>query len=238
MNPPDYELCLLLARAQLSPQQRERALSLLAGPVDWPRLFECAKRYELFPLVFTGLRSHDFPGVPVPVRTQWEKIFCFNAIRHELLATELAGILRLLADAGMPAISLKGIALAESLYGDVALRACSDLDVLVPPAHAIEAFHIIVSAGYKPEFTEERLLDLEVRYGRDCSMSRQAGASTFAVDLHWGLAWGGPFERGLLEQVWAEASPATFRSVPAFALTDLPLFIRRDFFRGAWHGGS
>src|SRR5208283_2743336 len=78
---------------------------------------------------------------------------------------------------------------------------------------------IIVAAGYKPEFTGEHLLDLEVRYGRDCSMSRQAGASTFAIDLHWGLAWGGPFERGLLEQLWAEASPATFRGVPAFALS-------------------
>ena len=56
MNPPEVELCLLLARAQLSPQARERALSLLACPVDWPRLFERAKTYELFPLVFTGLR--------------------------------------------------------------------------------------------------------------------------------------------------------------------------------------
>jgi hypothetical protein len=125
----------------------------------------------------------------------------------------------LLGDAGIPAIPLKGIALAESLYGDLALRVCSDLDVLVPPRHAIDAFHIIVAAGYKPEFTQPRLLDLEVRYGRDCSLSRQAGASTFAIDLHWGLAWGGPFERGLLEQLWAEASPATFRGVPAFALS-------------------
>jgi hypothetical protein len=212
-------LCLLLARAELSPEARKHALSLLEGAVDWPRLFERAKKYQIFPLVYSGLRTLSFPGIPELVRSEWAKIFCVNAIRHELLATELAGILRLLGDAGIPAIPLKGIALAESLYGDLALRVCSDLDVLVPPHHAIDAFRIIVSAGYKPEFTQPRLLDLEVRYGRDCSMLRQAGASALAVDLHWGLAWGGPFERGLLGQVWAECTPVAFRGVPAFALS-------------------
>jgi hypothetical protein len=219
MMSSEDELCLLLARAELSPDSRKHALGLLEGAVEWPRLFERAKTYQIFPLVYAGLNTLDFPSVPEPVRSEWAKVFCVNAIRHELLATELAGILRLLANAGIPAIPLKGIALAESLYGDLALRACSDLDVLVHPRHATDAFHIIVSAGYQPEFTQPRLLDLEVRYGRDCSMSREAGASTFAMDLHWGLAWGGPFERDLLEQVWAEASPTTFHGAPTFAMS-------------------
>jgi hypothetical protein len=35
-----------------------------------------------------------------------------------------------------------------------------------------------------------------------------------------------------------EAAFKTLKSELGLRPTDLPLFIRRDFFRGAWHGGS
>src|SRR5208337_4510856 len=183
--PPEDELCLLLARAQLSPEARERALSLLAGPFEWPRLFERARTYETFPLLYAGLRTLGFPGVPDPVRSEWTKIFNLNAIRNELHAKELARILHLLGDAGIPVMPLKGVFLGESLYGDPALRASADIDILVPSRHAIKAFHVVVSSGYKPELTQPRLLELVVRYGKDCMMmTRQDHMGVYTLDLH------------------------------------------------------
>jgi len=216
---PEDELCLLLARAQLSPEARERALSLLAGPLQWPRLFERARRYGIFPLLYARLRTLGFPGVPDPVRSEWSKIFRFNAIQNELLARELARILRLLGDAGIPVMPLKGIALGESLYGDAALRVCADIDVLVPPRHAIEAFHVVVSSGYQPEFTQPRLLDLVVRYGKHFVLTRQYRLRAYTLELHSGLLWGGQLERELLEAIWSEADHKSFYGVPAFALS-------------------
>jgi hypothetical protein len=220
MNPPEIELCLLLSRAQLSPQAWERALELLSTPLRWEFLLERAKAFGLFPLVYTALSTHGFPGVPDAVRAEWTKIFNFNAIRNELLARELARILRLLGDAGIPVMPLKGIALAESLYGDAALRACADIDVLVPPRYAIEAFHLVVSSGYQPEITEPRLLDLMVRYGKDfMMMTRQDGMCAYLLELHCGLVWGGPLERELLEEIWSDAAPKSFYGVSTFALS-------------------
>jgi hypothetical protein len=217
---PEDELCLLLARAQLSPQARERAVRLLAGPLQWPRVFERARRFEVFPLLYAGLRTLDFPGVPGPVRSEWTTIFRLNAIRNELLAIELARILRLLAEAGAPVMPLKGIGLAESLYGDAALRVCSDLDILVPTKNAAKAFHLILSSGYEAQLSQPRLLDLVVRYGKDCMMmTRQDHMCAYTLELHCGLVWGGPLERELIEEIWSGAVQKSFHGVPTFALS-------------------
>ena len=217
---PEDELCLLLARAQLSPEARERTLSLLAGPLQWPLVLERARIFEVFPLLYASLRTLDFPGVPDPVRSEWTTIFRFNAIRNELLAIELASILRLLADAGVPVMPLKGIGLAESLYGDAALRACSDLDILIPTENVVQAFHLLLSSGYEPEFTQPRLLHLVARYGRGCTMmTPQNHMCSYALELHCGLVWGGPLERELLEEIWSDAARKSFCGVPTFALS-------------------
>jgi hypothetical protein len=217
--PPEDELCLLLARAQLSPEARERMLSVLAGPLQWPRVFERARRYEIFPLVYAGLHTLGFPGVPEAVRSQWTGTFRFNALRNELLAIELARVLRLLGDAGIPALPLKGVALGESLYGDPALRVCSDIDVLVPTKNLAEAFHLLLSSGYEAEFTQPRLLDLVIRYGKHCILTRQDRMRAYILELHSGLLWGGQLERELLEEIWSGASRKSFYGVPSFALS-------------------
>jgi hypothetical protein len=219
MMPPEDELCLLLARAQLSPEARERTLSLLAGPLEWPRVFESARRYEVFPLLYAGLRTLGFPGVPDPVRSGWTTIFGFNAIRNEILIRELARILGLLGDVGIPVIPLKGIALGESLYGDPALRVCSDIDVLVPTKNVAAAFHLLLPSGYEAEFTQPRLLDLVVRYGKHCILTRQDRMRSYHLELHSGLLWGGQLERELLEEIWSDAGRKSFYGVPAFALS-------------------
>jgi hypothetical protein len=218
--PPEDELCLLLARAQLSPRAREHALGLLRNPLRWNFLSERAEGFGLFPLLYTGLEALGLQAVPDAVRANWASIFRIHAIRTELIAGELVRILRSLADAGIPVMPLKGIALAESLYGDAALRISDDIDVLVLPRHTVEAFRILVSSGWKSEINSQpRLLELNARYGKDCLLIRKEPAYTVGLELHSALVWGASLESGLLEQVWAEAQRITFRGVPAFALS-------------------
>jgi hypothetical protein len=216
---PEDELCLLLARAQLSPEARERTLTLLEGPLQWSLIFEHARRYGIFPLLYAALLVLGFPHVPETIRSEWTKIFRFNAIQNELLAVEMARILQLLGDAGIPVMPLKGVALGESLYGDPALRVCADIDVLVPPQHVIEAFHVLVASGYQPEFTQPRLLGLVARYGKHFVLTRQDHQRAYALELHSGLLWGGRLERDLLKEIWSAAGHKCFHGVSAFALS-------------------
>jgi hypothetical protein len=215
---PEENLSLLLACQQLSPSLQKRVSDLLSGPLYWPRVIEKARKYDIFPLLYHNLQAFEFAGVPGPVRTDLGQIFAGNALRNELLAQELAGVLRRLGTAGVPVIALKGIALTESLYGDIALRTCADIDVLVPPKHLTEAFNLLVSDGYEPEFSEPPLLNLIFRYGKDCSLVRHDETHAYPLELHCGLIWGGPLERQLLDEIWSDARPIEFRGVTTLAM--------------------
>jgi Uncharacterised nucleotidyltransferase len=217
---PEDQLCLMLARRDLSGEVRERTLQLLSSPLRWPLFLEHAKQYDICPIIYQSLEILGFRSVPDPIRTELAKIFGVNAIRCEALGKETARILQLLGDAGIPVMPLKGIALAASLYHDPALRVCADIDILVPPQHAADAFHLIVAAGYQSEFTQVALLDLFVRYSKDCLLMRQDDICMYPLELHCALLWGGQLERDLLTEIWAQANRKTFYGVEAFALSE------------------
>jgi len=216
---PEDRLCLWLARAQLSAAVQHRISELLGRPLHWPLLLERARIYDILPLLFHNLHPFDFAGVPDLIRAELARIFAVNGLRNELLAQEFARILRLLDEARIPVVVLKGIALAESLYGDLALRTCADLDVLVPARDFTKAFNLILSSGYEPEFNAVSMLSLVARFGKDSTLTRHDGERVYHLELHCGLFWGGPLERSLLEEIWADAHPTVFRGVPALALS-------------------
>ena len=56
---PEDQLCLLLARGQLSLAARRRALELLASPLRWDLLLARAGAHEVTPLVYRNLALAD-----------------------------------------------------------------------------------------------------------------------------------------------------------------------------------
>ncbi|PYV21532.1 MAG: hypothetical protein DMG27_20545 [Acidobacteria bacterium] len=213
------QLCLLLLRSELSPDAERQALELLASPLGWQLVLERARTHEVLPLLYRNLEALGFAGMPEPARAELADAYGNNAIRNVLLAKELARVLAQLGEAGVPVMPLKGAALAESLYGDPALRVSADMDILVPPKYFVEAFRLMVSSGYQSRFTPPPLLELLARYGKDCALVREDRACVYPLQLHCGLVWGGPVERDLLGQIWSEAVRKTFHGVPAFALS-------------------
>lgn len=216
---PEDQLCLLLVRQELTPGVRRQVLELVSGPFHWPLLMERAYKADIAPLLYRNLEILDFPSVPDTVRTELENFVAVNAIRNDLLAKELARLLELLSDAKIPAIPLKSMVLAETLYGDAALRVCADIDVLVPVSSVLAAHNLIVTAGYASQITQPFFLKLLARYGKDCELMREDQFCMYPVELHCGLVWGGRLERDLLNTIWADAVLKTFYGVPGFALS-------------------
>ena len=125
------ELCLLLARGKLSSEERVRTLQFLATPLQWPLILERAYSHQVYPLLYRNLLELGFPGVPHEVQTELKSAYLANGFRNQLLAEELARLLKSLGEAGIPVIPLKGVTLAQSLFGDPAARVCSDIRVTV-----------------------------------------------------------------------------------------------------------
>src|SRR5690349_3866066 len=104
---PEDELCLLLARGRLSSEVESRASELLAIPLRWNLLLQRAANHQVLPLLYRNLRALGFPGVPEAVRVELTTAFRVNALRNTFLVRELARVLKVLREAGVPVIPLK-----------------------------------------------------------------------------------------------------------------------------------
>ncbi|MBK6431488.1 nucleotidyltransferase family protein [Candidatus Amarolinea dominans] len=93
-------------------------------------------------------RSQLPPAVQAVIETGYRS----NARRNQRLLDELNGLLTALAQAGIPAMPLKGSLLLENrLYPDPALRALHDLDILVQPEQLARATQVVQTLGYRIE---------------------------------------------------------------------------------------
>src|SRR5574337_1314896 len=145
------ELLLLLARGRLTPEVQGKAMACLQGELSWSVILQQAQAHDVFPLLYRNLLTLDCRGVPAEVRATLDRRYKANAIRNLLLARELARLLQAFSAAGIPVVPLKGVTLAESLYGDPALRVCIDIDILVPRRMASNACDLPLTAGYAAE---------------------------------------------------------------------------------------
>jgi Uncharacterised nucleotidyltransferase len=212
-------LCLLLARGQLTSDEQFRARELLSSPVDWSQVLEKAYVHEVYPLVYSNLRELGFSGVPDAIRTELKCAYLANAIRNQLLSQELAHLLRQLSGARIPAIPLKGVSLAQSLYGDPGNRVSTDIDLLVPPPGLDRAIEIIRAAGYPDAFDDPFFRKLDLRYGRHYAFRRDHIGCSTNVELHWRLIQHSSQDQDAVAALWAEAQPTRCFGAPAHRLS-------------------
>jgi hypothetical protein len=216
---PEERLLLLLARGEPTDAEGDEARLLLSSDPDWTRVVRLADAHEVVPLVCRSLQRTGFDGVPPAARDALEASRRSTAARNALLARELAGVLRLLARAGVPAIPMKGVALAETLYGDAGLRVSSDMDVLVPRGHARKALCLLRDAGYASEFAERFFEALLLRTDIEYTLRRSQHRFEYVLDVHWGIGWSPRDDRRAAEALWTDSRRVTRWGVETYAMT-------------------
>jgi len=213
------QLCLLLARGELIPEERPRILDLLATPLHWPRILECAYSHQIYPLLYRNLLALGFPNVPEAIQSELKGLYLANALRNQLLAEELARLLGLLEAAGIGVIPLKGVALAKLLFGDPAARVCSDIDILVPAAEVVRARRIILANGYSSRFSEDFFARHQLHTMAECALVAEKKPLTYLVELHWTLMQDSAKDSAAVAELWSQARPADFFGVRALQFT-------------------
>jgi Uncharacterised nucleotidyltransferase len=238
MSPSEEQLCLLLTRGELPPHVLEQARTLLATPLRWDLILRYATAHEVYPLLYRNLRRLGFPGVPTQARTELESLYKINAFRNVHLAEELARVLTLLGGAGIPTIPVKGVTLAESLYGDLSLRVCTDLDILIPREAVAETIGLLLAEGYESELGERSFAEFYSRGGIEYALVRYERGFLYLLEPHWGLLAGPWVDRAALEDLWAESCPQAFLGVAAYALSPEweVLFLAAHAARHRWQG--
>jgi hypothetical protein len=120
-------------------QDAERLIALLAGHADnigtlteseWERLIEYARKSSVAQVLFTYLKSQNVSPPPAAAEAI-RKIHLASVTRNMKLFHELGKMLRAFQTAGITAVPLKGVWLAESVYSNIALRSMGDVDLWV-----------------------------------------------------------------------------------------------------------
>jgi putative nucleotidyltransferase-like protein len=184
---PEGQLLLTCARTTLAPEHARRLRELAAGPMDWELLLQAAEVQGIEPLLCWHLAESAPDAAPPALRERLRARFARHARSNLLLSGELVKILARLEAAGIAALAYKGPALAASLYGNLALREFSDLDILVEPRNVLPARELLLAAGYRPmlELTPRQ----QAAYLKSgCELGFMGREGSVAVEIHWRIA--------------------------------------------------
>jgi hypothetical protein len=114
---------------------------------DWRNFLELVHENRLTPFVYRVLRTLPETYINTPcdgLKQRWQR----NSMHMLKMSSELARLIRRFSDNDIRAIAFKGPALSMQVYGEVNMRFCSDLDLLVSPDDYEKAETLLLQDGY------------------------------------------------------------------------------------------
>ena len=182
ISSPDPEWTFLCAA--VSGENSDR-LRMLAARVRWRVLFDLAERHGVQPLIYQAA-SQSKEVIPAPEMRILAQLYQTNLHRAMLLARALIHLVDHLASKALEVLPHKGLALAEALYGDMALRQGGDIDLLIHARHLAPIQDAVRELGYVPQCNlsaaEQRA---SLKSGYECVFDAQAGQNL--LEVQWAI---------------------------------------------------
>jgi len=183
----EHEWKILLAATSVNPaeQGKARLRTLLQQPVRWKSLFSLADHHGVQPLLHKALDplSNELPAETLDFLRQSAQTNLHKAL---LLSRELIRIVDHLSGFGIEVMPYKGLALAELVYGDIALRQAGDIDLLIRPQDFHQVRDAVGKLGYVPHEVfagaEERA---QLKSGYECAFDGAAGRNL--LEVQWAI---------------------------------------------------
>jgi hypothetical protein len=177
------------------------ATVLPLAPEDrgWAAIVEDASAHGLAPLLYRWLKDARLDRrVPEALLRRLEGQAFGQAARNAMLARKLEGVLRAFEEQGIACAPLRGLELAERLYGDIGARPLGDLDLLVRKGNLPGVAAILRGLGYREMdrragFAEAFSYTLKFFKDRHCWI---------VIEPHWTLTYP-PFQDRIdMDGVW------------------------------------
>ena len=183
----DFEWSLLLAACSgtAGPERHERIRSLLGEAIRWKVLFDLSNRHGVQPLLSQALAEIG-GAVPAGEMRLLEQRWQTNLHKALLLSRELIRIVDCLSALGIDTLAYKGLALAEFVYGDIALRQAGDIDLLIRPRDLSRVRGALHDLGYTPQASlSEAEQRAYLKSGYECVFDAPAGRNL--LEVQWAI---------------------------------------------------
>lgn len=174
---------LLLACCQAAPDFAAVSQALQLPDLDWATFWDLAGRQEVRPLVARTLaRARLLDELPAPARAAADAARVETTAQNLAARAELRAIASELGNLGIPVMPLKGVELAQRVYGGLDARRCGDIDILVRERDWEPAWHALRARGYRPLTTVSP--GVREHPFHDVPLVRTTESGGFAVELH------------------------------------------------------
>lgn len=182
---PELRLCAQLCR-------REPVGVTTEGKIDWVRVRDLSSKHRVAALIGAALKQNPGLDVPDDVRGWFQQAERLQEFRSLRVSAALLRTVQDLEDSGVPALVLKGSAVAQRYYEHPAHREAVDVDLLIPDSKVIVARTALGQAGYVLRSSDAP--DATAPYGD--AYLRLTGAVEYLhpvldvpIDLHWNATW-------------------------------------------------
>jgi len=201
---PGTLIGLLLRNGLGGPAAIKRGRVTVPEDVDWAALCAVSHRCRIAPVIYQCLRGSSLP-VP-PGVAAWFRAQYYEAVaRHLASLNELRELLGWFSEAGIPAVVLKGPALAQLGLG--AARIAHDLDVLIHHEDLRRADAILVRHQY--DAMPDPPHDFHRRYGRPAPWGMRV------LEVHFDITDRPRPYRPDIADIWERSVVTTVFEVPA-----------------------
>jgi Uncharacterised nucleotidyltransferase len=198
-------------------------------------LLEAIDRERIGPLLHhtAGARALLPRAVAEAVRQSYR----VTGARNVLLLRELRHCLHALAAAGVPAIVLKGAALADAVYRNASLRPMLDLDLLVRRRDIPAARRALEELGFALDGIETHP-GARAEHENELALSKP-GPVPVSIDMHWSLVDSPYYQsRMAMDWFWETARTLPIAGGPALTFGTEALLLHLSAHLILHHGGT
>lgn len=171
-------------RAAVAGQDPDR-LRALSAKVRWPVLLDLAERHGVNTLLYRALSTAENLA-PAPDISVLAHLYQTNLHKTMLMARELIHLVDHLARHGIDVLPYKGLALAETVYGDMAQRQMGDIDLLIHSRDLVRLQGAVRELGYVPHSPlSPGAQRASLKSGYECVFDGRAGRNL--LEVQWAI---------------------------------------------------
>jgi len=215
----EERLLLCCARKEIDKDSLLYIKKILASGVNWSNVLKTGGRQGILSFLYLHLKDEDGIQIPSWVRERLNDFYYRIVYRNMRIYALLKLILHKFHETGIPVVILKGVALADKVYGNIGLRPMYDIDLLVKKQDLDRVNNIISGLQCSPDLRSEEGKSYHNRYlNQD---------NTIGIEVHWDIEnTANPFTLNI-DEFWerTETEEIQGTQVLVFSPEDLILYL-------------
>jgi len=190
---------------------------------DWDEFIQQSVRHGVTPLLYQRLETlGSSTNIPAGIVQRLREIYLHSAARNMRLYHELEKVFRILQNEDIPVILLKGVALAETVYQNRALRSMGDVDFLVKKEDLYRTEITLLNLGYT---VPERYLKIKWDEKNHHHLAPYVKENGIMVEVHRNIERpSSPFQIEI-DGMWERARLAKIANVEVLVLSPEDLIL-------------